>query len=84
MIRHVDDIMWIGRAPVAYIRVPDHRFQCICPFCAQDVGKKFSIGIATFGNLYEKLYDMMSDHIKVCSEKTRLNDNLKVSEKEIV
>jgi hypothetical protein len=83
-MRHVDDILTFGGAPVAFNRVSVTKFQCICPFCAKDISKPFSIGIPTYGNLYEKLYDMMGEHIKECSEKVRMSDNLSVSEKEIV
>jgi hypothetical protein len=64
--RVVTDILTIAGAPVAFDEIRHGQYRGICPWCALNLGVVES---STFGDLYEKLYDLTAEHMYVCEKK---------------
>lgn len=65
-MRIVSDILSIGGAPVAFNEVVYGTYQGICPWCAENLA---IVRAKTFGELYERLFDLTSDHMSVCASR---------------
>jgi hypothetical protein len=71
-VRTVHDVMWVDGAPVAYdVNNKEHYHQPICPWCGQDIGKRFNANVVTptMGELYLHLFRTTARHMKQCAQR---------------
>jgi hypothetical protein len=68
-LRSVHDILTRSDVymPVGIIQIKPSKYQCVCPWCAQDVGNP--IKAKEYGELYEKCLEEMSTHMLIYSNK---------------
>ena len=61
-MKKVSDILYVP-APLSFIQIKPNTYECVCPWCTNDLGK---VKAQTYGELVLELYQIMDKHMDVC------------------